>query len=180
MTHVDGGTGTVRDGRRVPLVGDRLHVMALELFGRLPTWARRRVVRTISPSFTVGAICMVERSDGSILLVRQVYRRHWGIPGGLLERGEDPTDAVRRELMEEVGLPVDLDGEPAVVVDAEAQRVDLVFRARPAAGADPDDLLPQSPEIAEARWFPRSDLPDLQHETAEALMAISRNAVGGY
>lgn len=156
---------------------DRLHLKALGIYARLPTWARRRVVRTIAPSYTVGAISLIERSDDSILLVRQVYRRHWGIPGGLLQRGEEPVDAVRRELMEEIGLAVDLLGEPAVVVDPEAQRVDVVFRARPAAGADPDSVSPRSPEIAEVAWFPRTDLPDLQHETVQALVALSRGAV---
>lgn len=155
---------------------DRLHLRALGLYARLPTWARRKVVRTIAPSFTVGAICLIERPDDSILLVRQVYRRHWGIPGGLLERGEEPADAARRELMEEIGLAVDLIGEPAVVVDAEAQRVDVVYRARPSAGIDPDSVSPQSPEIADVRWFPRADLPDLQHETVQALVALSRGS----
>lgn len=156
---------------------DRLHLKALGLYARLPTWARRRAVRAIAPSFTVGAICLIERPDDSILLVRQVYRRHWGIPGGLLQRGEEPADAVRRELIEEIGLAVDLIGEPAVVVDAEAQRVDVVYRARPAAGTDPESVAPSSPEIAEVSWFPRSDLPDLQHETVQALVALSRGAV---
>jgi 8-oxo-dGTP pyrophosphatase MutT (NUDIX family) len=150
----------------------------LTLYARLPTWARRRVVRTVAPSFTVGAICLIERSDGAILLVRQVYRHHWGIPGGLLQRGEEPADAVRREVVEEVGLPVDLAGEPAVVVDAEAQRVDVVFRARPADGVDPAVAKPESPEIAEVRWFARTDLPDLQYETTQAFVALARADVG--
>ena len=172
--------GMTLETSRVRWVDDRVHLKALGLYSRLPTWARRTVVRTISPSFTVGAICLIERPDDSILLVRQVYRHHWGVPGGLLEKGEEPSDAVRRELMEEVGLAVDLVGEPAVVVDAAAQRVDIVFRARPAAGADTDAVQPQSPEIAEVRWFPRADLPELQLETTQALVAISRNAVGRF
>jgi len=161
-------------------VDDRLHLRALGLYARLPTWARRRVVRTIAPAFTVGAICLIERPDDSVLLVRQVYRRHWGIPGGLLQRGEEPADAARRELMEEIGLAVDLIGEPAVVVDAEAQRVDVVYRARPSAGTDPDSVVPESPEIAEVQWFPRSELPDLQEETVQALVALSRGDVGQF
>lgn len=156
---------------------DRLHLLALEVYSRLPTRARRRVVRSLTPSFTVGAICVVERADDEVLLVRQVYRRHWGIPGGHLQRGEEPADAVRREVLEEVGLVVDLLGEPAVVVDAEAQRVDVIYRARPAADVDPDALRPVSPEIAEARWFARTDLPDLQEETVQAFLALSRAAV---
>jgi len=74
-----------------------LHVLLLRLFGRLPVRARRRVVRLLTPSFTVGANCVIERDDGAILLVRQVYRKRWGLPGGLLERGEEPATAVVRE-----------------------------------------------------------------------------------
>ena len=77
-----------------------------------------------------------------VLLVRHTYRQRWGVPGGLLNRGEEPRDAARREALEEVGLRVELVGEPAVVVDPGPRRVDVIFRARPADGADPDDVRP--------------------------------------
>ena len=106
--------------------------------------------------------------------MRHVYRKRWGVPGGLLNKGEDAGDGAKREVMEEVGLAIDLLGEPRVVVDAEPQRVDIIYRARPAAGSDPDAVAPGSPEIVEARWFGRDELPELQHETVAALMALAR------
>ena len=121
-------------------------------------------------------MCFIERADGAVLLVRHVYRERWGVPGGLLQKGESSADGARREVFEEVGLAVDLLGEPTVVVDAEPQRVDVVYRARPSVGADPDLAAPGSPEIIEARWFPQTELPELQHETAEALVVLSRAA----
>lgn len=154
---------------------DELHLSVLRLYRRMPTWARRRAVRTVSPSFTVGAMCFIERSDGQLLLVRHAYRNRWGVPGGLLKRGEDAADGARREVFEEVGLAIDLVGEPRVVVDAEPQRVDLVYRAVPAPGADVEAVAPGSPEILEARWFPRDGLPELQHETAGALVTLARD-----
>jgi ADP-ribose pyrophosphatase YjhB (NUDIX family) len=154
----------------------RLHLGALQLYRRLPVWARRRVVRTIAPGYTVGAVCFIERDDGDLLLVRLSYRERWGVPGGLLKRGEDPATAARREVREEVGLEVELLGEPAVVVDGAAQRVDLVYRARLASGQDPAAAQPGSPEIVEARWFPANELPELQHETSGALVALARSA----
>jgi ADP-ribose pyrophosphatase YjhB (NUDIX family) len=155
-------------------VRDELHLRLLRLYQRMPTWARRRIVRTVAPSFTVGAMCFIERSDGAVLLVRQAYRKRWGVPGGLLQRGEDAGDGARREVFEEVGLAIDLVGEPRVVVDAEPQRVDIVYRATVADGVDPATAAPQSPEILEARWFPRESLPELQHETVTALLALAR------
>jgi 8-oxo-dGTP diphosphatase len=150
----------------------------LRVYRRLPTLGRRWVVRTIAPSFTVGAMAIIERADGSRLFVRHVYRTHWGVPGGLLERGETPEVAVVREVQEEVGLRIQLLGEPAVVVDADPQRVDIVFRARPIDEAEADRLQPSSPEISDARWFPSSETPELQHETAGALVVLARSSRG--
>lgn len=157
----------------------RLHLLLLQVFRRLPVRARRRVVRTIAPGFTVGAMCFIERDDGALLLVRQAYRTHWGVPGGLLKRGEDPAEAARREVFEEVGLAVDLIGDAGVQVDAEPRRVDVVYRARPAAGVDPAMARPCSPEITEVAWFAPGDLPQLQHETAGALAVLQRAAAVG-
>ena len=153
------------------------HRGALRIFGQLPTSARRRIVRAVSPSFTVGAMCIIERDDGALLLVRHTYRERWGVPGGLLRKGEDVEDGARREVHEEVGLMIELLGEPAVVVDAEPQRVDVIFRCRPAIGSDVRDIRPRSPEIVEARWFRPDGLPELQFETAGALVRLARAAV---
>jgi len=155
-----------------------IHHLSLRAFRKLPVLIRRWIVRTIAPSYTVGAICFIERANGDLLLVRHAYRSRWGIPGGLLQRGEDPADAARREVLEEVGLAVELLGEPAVVVDAEPQRIDLIFRARPAADADLGAITPGSPEIIEVRWFPRDHLPELQFEAADALVALARTSTG--
>ncbi len=131
-------------------------------------------MHTLAPTFTVGAVCVIERPDGAVLLVRHAYRRRWGLPGGLLNRGEDARVAARREAFEEVGVDVETIGEPAVVVDPRPRRVDIIYRARLANGTAPDAVRPTSVEIVEARWFPSDELPELQHETAGALVALAR------
>ena len=150
------------------------HRLALLVYRRLPTTMRRMAVRRVAPSFTVGAMCVIERNDGRVLLIRHLYRKRWGIPGGLLQRGETAADAARREVLEEVGLDVDLIGEPMVNVDARPRRVDIVFRARPVDDATADDALPCSVEVIEVRWFDPTDLPELQFETAQAIQALAR------
>lgn len=132
-------------------------------------------MRGFTPNYTVGAVCFIEREDGAVLLVRQAYRDRWGLPGGLLNRGEDAVHGVRREVREEVGLAIELLGEPAVVVEPKPQRIDIVFRGRPAGDA-PAEAVPTSPEIEEARWFGPEELPELQHETAQALIVLARSS----
>jgi 8-oxo-dGTP pyrophosphatase MutT (NUDIX family) len=153
-----------------------LHRLLLSVFRRLPRLGRRWIVRGLWPKYTVGAMCVIERADGAVLLVHQHYRHQWGTPGGLLSRREDPADAARREVREEVGLDIELIGEPAVVVDARAQRVDVVYRARPCPGQAIDGLEPCSPEIDELGWFKPDALPELQFETAGALVALARSS----
>jgi 8-oxo-dGTP pyrophosphatase MutT (NUDIX family) len=152
----------------------RLHLALLKVYRRLPTAARVWVVHRLAPTFTVGAICVVERDDGALLLLRQSYRNRWGFPGGLLEKGEEPPDAAKRETAEEVGLDIEVTGEPAVVVDPGPRRVDIVFRARPVDASAVDDIRPTSPEVVECRWFPPDALPELQHEASGALVALAR------
>ena len=152
----------------------RLHRWALLIYQRLPRTLRRMVVRRVAPTFSVGAMCIIERADGRVLFIRHLYRKRWGLPGGLLERHETPTDAARREVREEVGLEVELVGEPAVNVDAGPRRIDIVFRARPLNDADADRVRPSSVEVLEARWFPPTELPELQFETAQAIQTLAR------
>ena len=146
-------------------------------YGHLPQAVRRWIVRRVAPSFTVGGLCVIERADGRVLLVRHGYRPKWGLPGGFLKRGEAPADGARREVVEEVGLRVELLGEPAVVVSPRWRRVDVVFLAR--AGDDADEVRAVSAEIQEVRWFARDSLPELQEEAAEAMIALARVAGGG-
>ena len=137
----------------------------------LPWQARVFVIRRLTPSFWVGAMCFVERADGAVLLVRQSYRKAWTLPGGLLKRNEAPIDAAVRELEEEVGITVVLDDNPKVVVDARSRRVDIVYRTRFTGDEEPS---PRSAEILETRWFAPDALPNVQRETAAALVALGR------
>lgn len=43
-------------------------------------------------------------ADGKVVLVRHTYAKGWRLPGGGVRRGEEPAEAVLRELEEEIGL----------------------------------------------------------------------------
>lgn len=156
----------------------KAHRLLLVAYGRLPHRMRTFVVRRMTPSFSVGGICVIERPDGAVLLLRNSYRQGWGLPGGLLRRGEAVGDAVHREVREETSLEIELRGLPTVVVDPRARRVDVIFRAVPASAGD-DLGAASSPEIREARWFDPTQLPSMQKESAAAIrLVLSQEASG--
>jgi 8-oxo-dGTP pyrophosphatase MutT (NUDIX family) len=150
----------------------RLRILMFRGYRRLPKNVRRFLVRLVAPSYSVGAMCVIERHDGALLLVRQSYRDDWGCAGGLLRRGEEPIDGARREAQEEVGVVLDIDEEPLrTFIDARARRIDVVFRCRVRPPV-PDQIRPESAEIVEVRWFSRDQLPRLQREVADAFSRL--------
>ena len=151
-----------------------LRSLAFRGFGHLPRRLRRLAVRSVVPRFTVGTLCVVRSAEGELLLVRHSYRPGWGLPGGLLNRHEHPDQAARREVAEEVGLAVDLEPPPTVVVEPGPRRAHVVFLARLGAGATKEDAAPCSQVVVEARWFPPEDVPGLTKESALALEALAR------
>src|SRR5262249_57432525 len=56
------------------------------------------------------ALVVVRRGHRFLLTQEQKYGSTWSIPGGRVEPGETLTDAAIREVLEETGVPVQLDG----------------------------------------------------------------------
>jgi 8-oxo-dGTP pyrophosphatase MutT (NUDIX family) len=141
------------------------------LFRVLPGWVRRALVRLGTPSYTVGAVLVLRRPDGSVLLVDQRHTGGWALPGGLLKRGEEPVKGLAREVSEEVGIVLDPHELPPAraLVAPQEQRVDLVFVLD-----TQDDRHAHEGDPAEVRrigWFPASDLPDVTEPTRAVLEA---------
>ncbi|SEG75826.1 ADP-ribose pyrophosphatase YjhB, NUDIX family [Nonomuraea solani] len=55
-----------------------------------------------------GAAAYITDERGRVLLVDPNYRDHWSMPGGIIDAGEHPAQACAREVMEEVGLTVEV------------------------------------------------------------------------
>lgn len=142
-------------------------------FGVLPGWLRRVLVRLGSPSYTLGAVLLLRRADGAVLLVDQRHTGGWALPGGLLKRGEDPADAVVREVREEVGVRLDRDELPAprALVAPHEQRVDLVFVVDTADDRDARQGDPA--EVRRIGWFTPDELPDVTDPARAVLDAAA-------
>ncbi|MGB7448597.1 MAG: NUDIX domain-containing protein [Ornithinimicrobium sp.] len=140
---------------------------ALLLFQRLPGHLQRVLVRAGTPHYTVGAVCAVQHGD-AILMLSQPHRAGWSLPGGLLKKGETPTEAVRREVLEETGLRIEPGDQVVVGVHSDGQSVDVIFRV--IVDHRPELLL--SSEARRARWFDAAELQDMDRETARIVAAL--------
>ena len=155
-----------------PIVDGLIKVLvAYRAFGVLPKRFRRRLIRVLVPTYTVGALCVVSDEAGRLLLVRHSYRAGWGFPGGMLKHGETPADAARREIREELDLRIELVRGAVPLVLPVHRRVDLVYRAEALAGSRPRAA---SAEIADVAWFERRALPHLDTTAHLVLTELDR------
>ena len=113
--------------------------------------------RTIYPKICPAVIVAVCHND-QLLLTKYAGRsfRRYALVAGFNEIGETIEQTVQREVLEETGLLVHhlrfYKSQPWVVSDS------LLFGFF-ADLAGPDVIRLQEDELAEARWFPRAELP---------------------
>lgn len=143
------------------------------VFYRIPQRWRTRLVKLVRHKYVLGAVVLIYDSESSnperILLLRQPPGRGWTLPAGLMEKGETPLEAARREAAEETGLLLDelIPAVPNAVVHTKGRWVDMVFTTRvPASTAQ---LSVDGAEVWEAAWHALDKLPKLTPATARLL-----------
>lgn len=101
-----------------------------------------------TPKHSVSVAGIVVREDGRVLVIRRDDNGHWEAPGGVLELDESFEDGVRREVLEETGLKVEVERLTGVYKNLTHGIVALVYRCRPAGGQ-----AHVTEEAREIRWM---------------------------
>lgn len=97
---------------------------------------------------------VIRRGDGRILVCRRGAGRHnahlWEFPGGKLEAGETPAQCLRRELMEELRLPIanikemgrrEAEGIRFIFLEGETTAAPVLTEHEDSAFATPREML---------------------------------------
>ena len=114
-------------------------------------------MRATHARFTVTAGAIILNDSGQVLLLKHRFRAGsgWGLPGGFINAGEQPIDALRRELREELGLEI----QDVEIFTARSfkkpRQVEVLFRGR-AEGL----VTSRTMEVERAEWFSVDALPE--------------------
>jgi 8-oxo-dGTP diphosphatase len=128
-----------------------------------------------------GVSAVVRDDSGRVLLARRSDNGRWSLPAGMVDPGEQPADAVLREVREETGVEAEIDRvggvatHPVVYPNGDAcEYLAIWFRCRAVGGAPRAD----GDESLEVAWFEPDDLPSDLEEWALLRIRSTRDAHG--
>ena len=112
------------------------------------------------PQIAIGAIVI---HDGALLMVQRANdpaKGLWSLPGGRVEQGEYLADALKREVLEETGLEVEV-GELAGILEVpgpDLHYVILDYHAVPTNGTEAR----AGTDASEVRWVPLNEVAHME------------------
>lgn len=116
----------------------------------------------------MAAVKALIEQEGRYLFIatRTGERKFWTLPGGRVEFGEKPLEALEREVMEEVSVKVDI-GEPEGMYtffygEPEKQVVLTVYRCSIKEGDVDISSNPADENIVDYRWVAPGEIEDLE------------------
>jgi 8-oxo-dGTP diphosphatase len=104
------------------------------------------------PRKVVAAGVVCHDDAGRVLIVYDSFRRHWTLPGGVVDADEAPAAAAAREAWEEAGVRVTVGRLLDVFPASWPDRLHFIYAAAPRDGGSPDPAPVHAHEVEAAAW----------------------------
>lgn len=135
-----------------------IKIILLKIWRVFPIWLQIILARIILPKFQAFSAAVIFDNENKVMLVKLTYQRKhpWGLPGGGLNYGEPPEDAVIREVWEETSLKVEIE-KFLFVKTWTPDRIGMYYLCTIVGGEfQPSD------EVSEIGYFSLDNLPDVR------------------
>lgn len=129
-----------------------------------------------NPSCCVGAVI---ESNGCVLLVKRnisPWKGYWDIPGGYCEAHETTEECVIREVMEEIGIKIEVSDIHGIwnekrISDYYGDNICIYYNAK-IIEVPPNTQIDN--EILEMKWFAYDNLPKKIHPDSSVINALEK------
>lgn len=123
--------------------------------------------RLFQSKYSLGVVGVLFNAEGEVLLVEHVFhpKKPWGLPGGWVNHRENPADAIRREMQEELALHVEV-GPLLLAEFHERNHLDMAYLCE-----QTNEIGPLSYELLSFRWVSPDALPRLYPFQQRAIQA---------
>lgn|SRR3989338_2882453 len=120
-------------------------------------------------------VTVLVSNKNRLLLTKRLnnpFKAWWDLPGGFIDRGEHPETAAIRELKEETGLDIKLNGTFGIYTGTYPSDTDsfhvitIVYRAE----CD-SDALQANDDVIASQWFEKKEIPsEIAFDSNQSIM----------
>ncbi len=142
-----------------------------KIWSKTPGKMRLKIIRLTQKKFTASVAAVITNEQQEVLLLDHFFRpfSNWGLPGGFIEIGEQPKDAIKREIYEETGL--ELENVKMFRIRNLGRHIEILFAAKAKGIAKV-----KSREINGLGWFLLDKMPE---KVSLAQKAIIKDVLDG-
>ncbi|NLE97749.1 MAG: NUDIX domain-containing protein [Propionibacterium sp.] len=142
------------------------------------------VMNSVLPTKRVIAHALFTNPAGEVLLLETNYKPDWELPGGVVDPGESPRVGAEREILEELGIRIEL-GQPALVdwmppYLGWSDAIEFLYFGGALAAGVTDQLRVQDRELRAVRWVAPDDVPGVVTDLSARRIAKLLNGETGH
>jgi mutator protein MutT len=138
----------------------------------------------VYPHLPVPAVGAITFHRGNVLLVQRGRKPNigkWTLPGGVVELGENPVEALKREILEECGISVEIGDVVEVVnrvIPDESGRIQYHYIIIDYVAKYKGGVLKPASDILDARWVSLEEIE--KYDLTEGLIPVIQKAIIKY